>query len=275
MRWNSVAVDLPELAERDATGDKAAIYAEIRRLGGVPRVALIFRHLATLPGGLEWAWEAIGPAWRQGALQEAAWRLAREAPLEPIAPIPREALAALGVDAAGEEEIRVVLTAYNRANPENLLSVSCLLRMLEGAVAAAFASRPWTPPPAPGPLPPMIDVAAMPPPVANLLALVAAPDVTGGPRVIPSLYRHFGHRPAFLALAVALLLPRQRDGSVDRAAAAIRAAMDGAADELVRSLSAPAAPDSRIRPVLARFGADVIPRMIVAGSLLEGALPAA
>jgi len=71
-------MNLPELAERDASGETAAIYAEIRRLGGVPMVALIFRHLATLPGALEWMWAALGPSWRSGELQEAAWRIAPE-----------------------------------------------------------------------------------------------------------------------------------------------------------------------------------------------------
>ena len=77
---------LPELSERDATGEKAAIYAEMRRLGGVPMVALIFRHLATLPGALEWAWTAIGPAWRTGQLQETAWRIATASPAFATAP---------------------------------------------------------------------------------------------------------------------------------------------------------------------------------------------
>ena len=74
---------LAELAEREATGEKAKIYEEMRRLGGVPMVALIFRHLATLPGAVEWMWTAIGPAWRTGQLQEAAWQVARDAPLQP------------------------------------------------------------------------------------------------------------------------------------------------------------------------------------------------
>ena len=79
---------LAELAEREATGEKARIYAEMRRLGGVPMVALIFRHLATLPGGIEWAWAALEPAWKAGRLQEAAWKIAGEAPLEALTPIP-------------------------------------------------------------------------------------------------------------------------------------------------------------------------------------------
>ena len=265
---------LAELSESAATGKKAAIYAEMKRLGGVPMVALIFRHLATLPGGIEWTWDAIGPAWREGRLQETAWRIARAAPLQPLVTVPREALAALGVDDAGLAEIRIVLDAYNRANPENLLSVLCVLRLIEGARALRpLVGGAWTPPPAPGPLAPMTDVAAMPPAVARLIDLVAAPGGANGLRTVPSLYRHFGHRPAFLALAVTLLRHRVDDGSIDRGATSILAPMNAAADELVGALSAPPAPDPGIRIACERFGGALIPRMIVVGALLAQALP--
>ena len=265
---------LAELAERDAAGEKAAIYAEIKRLGAVPMVALIFRHLATLPGGIEWMWNAIGPAWRAGRLQEAAWRVAAEAPLRPVARMPRAALSVLGVDDAALGEIRVVLDAYNRANPENMLSVLCLLRLAEGASATQrLELREWTPPPASGPLVPMIDIATMPREVAALLDLVAAPNPAGGPRVVQSLYRHFGHRPQFLALAITLLRERFDDGSIEGCVEAIVAAMNAAADEIVRGLSAPPAPHAGIREVRHRFGGAVIPQMIVVGRLLRQALP--
>jgi hypothetical protein len=264
---------LPELPEREATGEKARIYAEMRRLGGVPMVALIFRHLATLSGGLEWTWNAIGPAWEQGRVQEAAWRIAREASLPPLPPIPRQALAALGVDEAGLREIRIVLRAYNLANPENLLSVLCLQRLLAGSEGQAPGPVvAWTPPAAPGPLAPMVDLANAPRDVAALLDLVATPGDGGGPRVVQSLYRHFGHRPAFLALVVTLLLQRLRDGSIANSATAVRATMDVAAAELTRSMSAPPVPDPGVRPVLERFGGFVIPQMIVVGVLLERAV---
>ena len=265
---------LPELCERDAVGEKAAIYAEMKRLGGVPMVALIFRHLATIPGGIEWAWGAISPAWREGRLQEAAWRIAREVPLQPIAAIPREALAALGVDDTGLAEIRIVIDSYNRANPENMLSVLCLLRLLGGAPAALpLAPRAWTPPPAPGPLVPMVDVATMPASVTALLDLVAAPGNAGGPRVVQSLYRHFAHRPGFLALAVTMLRQRFDDGSIYRSVASIATSMNAAADDLSRSLCAPPAPDPAIGAVCQRFAGTVIPQMIVVGALLARALP--
>ena len=266
---------LPELAERDAVGEKARIYAEMKRFGAVPMVALIFRHIATLPGGIEWLWSAIGPAWRSGELQEAAWRIAREAPLKPLASISPAALEALGVDERGLAEIHVVLEAYNRANPENMLSVLCVLRLVEGRTAAVLKEpRAWSPPPIPGPLVPMGDVTHIPREVGKLLDLVAAPAAPGAPRVIQSLYRHILHRPAFLALAVTLLRQRFDDGSIDRSVAGIHAAMNAAADEIVTGLSAPPAPHPGIRTVCERFGGAVIPQMIVVGSLLERALPA-
>ena len=268
------ATFLPELREVDATGDIGRIYADVRRLGGVPMVALIFRHLATLPGALEWMWAALGPAWRNGHVQEAAWRVAREVPLAPLACMRGPALTALGVDDAALGEISAVLGAYNRANPENLLTVLCILRLLEGTTASASASpREWNPPPPHGPLPPMVEPAKFSREVADILDLVAAPGAPGSPRVVQSLYRHFAHRPQFLALAVTLLRQRFDDGSIDRGTAAIHDAMSRAADAIMRGITAPAAPHEGIRPVCERFGGAVIPQMIVVGRLLEEALP--
>jgi hypothetical protein len=267
---------LPELADREATGEKAAIYAEMKHLGAVPMVALIFRHIATLPGGIEWTWGAIGPAWRSGRLQETAWRIAREAPLEPIAAMPWAVLKNVGIDEAGLREVRVVLDAYNRANPENMLTVLCLLRLLEGRTASSpVAAATWSPPPAPGPLVAMGDVARMAPELSDLLDLVAAPGEPGQPRVVQSLYRHLLHRPAFLALAITLLRQRFDDGSIDASVASIGASMNAAAGRIVAGLSAPPAPHSGIGIACERFGGAVIPQMIVVGRLLEGALPKA
>jgi hypothetical protein len=121
----------------------------------------------------------------------------------------------------------------------------------------------------------MGDVASLPTEMVELLDLVAAPGEPGAPRVVQSLYRHFLHRPAFLALAVTLLRQRFDDGSIRRGVESIRAAMNAAADSIVEGLSAPPAPDPGIATVCARFGEGVIPQMIVAGALLERALPPA
>jgi hypothetical protein len=267
-------MDLPELSEAAASADKAAIYAEMRHLGGVPMVALIFRHLATLPGALEWLWDAVSPAWRSGMLQETAWRIAREEPLVHIAPMSRPALAALGVDGAALREIRTVVESYDRANPENLLTVMCALRLAGGRDRKhEIASRDWVPPPAPGPLVPMGNLRALPAQTDAVLSLVAEPAPPGGERVVQSLYRHFLHRPAFLALAVTLLRQRMDDGSVDETSIRIQQAMAKAADEIVKGLRAPPVPHPGVVPVCTRFAGGIIPRMIVVGRLLRGGLP--
>jgi hypothetical protein len=268
---------LPELPERDATGRTKEIYEEMKHLGGVPMVALIFRHLATLPGALEWTWDAIGPAWRAGRVQQAAWKIAREVPLKPLARIRPPVLVALGLDEEARQGIRHVVTAYDRANPENMLSILCLLRLLNGASARApspaSGEGSWVPPPAPGPLPPMIDVATMPSEISALFDLLATPGQTEGPRVVQSLYRHFGHLPGFLALVVTLVRHRLDDGSIEREANQIHSRMSREADDIVSSLSAPAAPHPGIEPVCRRFTGTVIPQMIVVGRLLNEALP--
>jgi hypothetical protein len=113
----------------------------------------------------------------------------------------------------------------------------------------------------------------MGPGMAALLDLVAAPGDDGGPKVVQSLYRHFMHRPAFLALVVTLLRARLADGTIARAQTQLQRAMNAAADDIATHLSAPAVPHPGVRPALARFGGGVIAQMIVVGMLLEQALP--
>ncbi|SIO40405.1 hypothetical protein SAMN05443247_04908 [Bradyrhizobium erythrophlei] len=44
---------LPEIRQEDASAAVARIYSDIKRASGTPLVNLIYRHLATIPGGLE------------------------------------------------------------------------------------------------------------------------------------------------------------------------------------------------------------------------------
>ena len=80
---------LAELRERDATGEIAAVYDEIRRLWAVPYVSSLQRHLATRPGWLEWTWAALGPAFASGRAQDAAWRAAERLTVPRLAPLSR------------------------------------------------------------------------------------------------------------------------------------------------------------------------------------------
>src|SRR6185436_3814972 len=49
----------PAVAEAAATGETAALFADIRATVGVRVVNLVWRHLATIDGALPWAWAAV------------------------------------------------------------------------------------------------------------------------------------------------------------------------------------------------------------------------
>jgi len=87
---------LAELRERDATGEVAAIYEEIRRFWAVPYVSSLQRHLATRPGWLEWTWAALRPVFANGRAQAAAWRAAEGLRIPELPDISRQALRVWG-----------------------------------------------------------------------------------------------------------------------------------------------------------------------------------
>jgi len=154
---------LAELRERDATGEIAAIYNEIRRLWAVPYVSSLQRHLATRPGWLEWTWAALRPAFASGGAQVAAWRAAEGLTVPRLAPISRHALRVWGVDANGEAAIRAACASFVRVSPVNLVLSGLLRRLLRGdrPTGAATDTRGWTPPAPLGPLPVLVDPAAL------------------------------------------------------------------------------------------------------------------
>jgi hypothetical protein len=119
----------------------------------------------------------------------------------------------------------------------------------------------------------MADLRSLSPEISGLLALVADPSPPGASRIVPSLYRHFLHRPGFLALVVTLLRQRMEDGSIDAAVARIHDDMTRAADEIASTLRAPPAPHPGVEPACTRFAGGIIPRMIVVGRLLRASMP--
>lgn len=267
---------LAEIPEAQATGEVAFVYGEIRRLSGVPMCALIYRHLATLPGVLEACWRMIGPLMASGRLQEAAWRIAAATKLAPLPPFRDAALAAVGVDVAARRRIADVLDAYNRANPVNLLVLSTLAIRLQDrhSPVVSLGEANWAPPvPVPS-LPPMVAPDRMTPVVRAVVEDVGCHDQPEAGRLVPSLYRHLPSWPGYLALADVLLVPRIEDGSIGRAVREVRGAMQRQAATLAPAVPfdplaarSPAALDA-----FARF-AEMIPEMIVVGRLLRDALP--
>ncbi len=273
---------LPEQPEAQASEAVRAIYAQIRHGSGVPMVALIFRHLATLPGAMAWAWSVMGPPLAQGLLQERAWAMAEALAIEPVVMVPAAALAHLGIDAQAREELDRLGQAYGRANPVNLLALRLIALHLQGGLSQGEvrpAVKPdhgaWRPPEPLGPLLPMIDLHRAPP---DLLALMQGLSQRGQnvpeSAFVPSYYRQLASRPPLLALA-SLIVPPAFD-RIDAAAEQLRQQATEHARALAASQSAPPpCPPELRQPMLAAVEVftERIPEMIAVIRLMQKAVP--
>ncbi len=275
---------ISEILERDATGETARIYSEIRRLWGVPNVTTIVRHVASIEGCLEWLWASIEPAHLCGDFQEAALALTDTAAIEPLPPLPLLGLRAMGVDAPSAQQIRDVYAAYDRNNRPNILFVCTLQRLLRVEISRPEGYTPkrsgWLPPAELPPLVKMVEADEMP---AATLALAQAVGSWGFPEgtdFLPGVYRHLANWPAYMTYAGSSLWPRLESGEVLRAGESIADAAGAAADSLVTKLPEP---PGDLRPPRAEQTATLltvldsmtqkIPEMIVVCKLLGGALP--
>ena len=273
-----VQIMLDELPETSATGCLAEIYAEIRRFSGVPYVSSLQRYLATCPGVLEWAWEALRPAMAAGVIPETGWRLAATMRLPPARPVPASSLPGWGVDRAGLASIRNIAANFIRVSPVNLMTGACLSRLLTGAHPSGPGyAKTWSPPPILPPMPGNIDPDALSPEQHAVLMRFAV-EIDGKP-FIPALYRQLAHWPAVLSWLADELAPRFAAPETAAARAAFRAAARQAAPDIIACLPAP--PD-RLPPdeettkrVLATIDcyAETSPEMTMFGQLILDALP--
>ena len=272
---------LPELQEMDAPPEIRDIYEEVRQLTGVPMVALIWRHLATLPGVLPDVWSSLAPILRSGLLQETAWQIAGTARIQPLTRLTPAKLAKLRVTTSDRTAIETVLDAYNRANPVNMLCVYTLFARLMRPDGQALAPDfiLWGAPPAIGALPRMYPPGEIPIELRQALEELSSPETAGalaqGNLAIPSLYRHLVPWPDYIAWIARSLKPYAQDGRLTQSVTAIRAGMAREAESLVvhvpPALALQAHPEAKT--ALTRFS-SLIPEMIAVGRLLKDALPA-
>ncbi|MDP6343238.1 MAG: hypothetical protein QF578_16965 [Alphaproteobacteria bacterium] len=269
-----------ELAEADAAGDIAVIYAEIRLFYAAPYVSSLQRHFATHPGLLEWAWGLLRPGFASGLIPETAWRLAGEAAEEPLPQLDRSALRVFGVDAEGEGTIRAVCRNFERVAPLNLLFAGCLRHLLAGGAPPAGPGETvgqWQPPAALPPLPAMVDVDALPADQAAVLGRFATP--IAGRAFVPGLYRMLAHWPDYLARIADDLGPRLADPGFRERGEELAGTIVGAVPEVLARLPAPPdlpGPEPTIVPALLDAIASYrrsSPEMVLVGGLLRRALP--
>lgn len=269
---------LGELSEDAATGRIAEIYREIRTSSGVPYVSSLQRYLATLPGVLEWTWDALRPAMVSGAIPRTGWRLAESVRLSPAEPVPAATLRGWGIGADDLAAIRNIAANFVRVSPVNLVTGACLARLLNGDRPSGDGfPEPWTPP---GMLPPMpgnTEPAALP--HAEREMLMRFVTLMDGKPFVPALYRQLAHFPPVLAWLARELAPRFAAPETADARTAFRASAIEAAPAIVARL--PGLPDSappddattrRMLATIDRY-AGTSPEMTMFGQLILHALP--
>ena len=271
---------IPAIREEDATGDIAAVFADIRATLGVPFVNLIWRHLATTPGMLAWTWSVVKPMHHTAALSEAASAL--RSVVQPPDGIrqPPFVFEASGVSADDRRVIATMLRDYNAANAMNLLCLLVAQAILAGeapghsASPALSVASHCTPPD----LPRLLGLEEMSPAVASLVMELDQFGRLGQTAAVASLYRHLAHWPGFLAIVHATL-------SIPHATGALRTGHEvtrAKAAELMRQHLLPIARPPSEPPSPGRqtaheaiqtFTQQMIARMVMMGEVMLAMLP--
>jgi len=181
---------MPEVPERTASGEIAAIYHDLRTTLGIPNVNLVFRHMATVPDCLPWAWHCLGPLYKTARIQQAGIQIATLG--RNAASVPKDASFGVSNTLAA-----ATLDSYIRANPINMLG----LAILENALEAPGDDAPSAPPSASTRLTPidqilpMQDLATAPAATMQRLRDLARVLHDEDRPVVPSLFRHFAAWP--------------------------------------------------------------------------------
>jgi hypothetical protein len=251
---------LSEIKEADASGRTAALYDDIRAVIGVPMVNLIFRHMATIPGCLEWAWLTVRPLYLSGQIPDAATALTRGT-LSDVSIDLGPARTAARLTPSDLDAVDRVLVAYGLANPMNLIGLKVIGLALDNAKQDDGVG---TAPPVPEErllrpegqmaLPDMADPKSAAEPVRQALHNLAVQIHGGDTGVIPSLYRHFGAWPKFLEELHRALAPLFAGDQFEAAAAEMREKGERYAMAFYRALTRPDLPPPDTQTVITLKG---------------------
>lgn len=273
---------VPAITEKDAKGTTASIFSDIRDTLNVEVVNLIWRHLATMPGVLEWVWGSLKPLYQGPAISRAE-HVRKNLRLPRVVSLSRDSLSAAGIDDPALASIGAILNSYQHTNALALVCFSAFLRRFDGVTAARDTTATLVA--SDGTihastirvtLPRLVPIAEMPPSVAGLVHELNEFGEDSDPALVASMYRHLSHWPSYLALVRTLLAPFHERGELRAVVAETRKVGEEIGEELVPYIAA-SSPAPEVGPALAairRFVDHPIARMTGVCSLIRGATPA-
>ncbi len=264
---------LPAVSEADASGEIAELYADIRATLNVSAINYVWRHIATIDGGLRWAWQAARPMFVSGRVERECEHLMARLAFPALPRLSDTTLSLVGVDGAGRDQIAAILDTYNRGNMLNMLSLSALLATPASPPQGerAAAALPSTRVPFP-PIPEVVDLSAE---VSEQVLVLNGLGAKPGPnRVVASIYKHVALWPGYLSLVWAQFGALHDDGSllqlIERTQAQAREHAAYLAADLGPRPPGPVA--DQVQAAVAEFTDTVIARMIPIGQMMRASL---
>jgi len=273
---------VPAVKEADAVGLVADVFDDIRIGLGTSSVNLVWRHLATMPGALEWCWHAVSPVIYSGELLQTTESYRQNLRTPRLPSFPSCVLESAGLSSADLERIRSMLRGYLVSCSMNILSLNAVLLVLDGRASGVSTRGRKPASPVTVPMQRMarlLSPSEMPGPVARLAAEMNSLGETGDGRILASLYRYLANWPTFMALAWVLIRPLHDSGWLHVAARGALGAADAEAQVIAPRLYTGAPPlegtvVAAMRPALQDFSRNAIAKVIPITAALLGALEA-
>ena len=269
------------ITEDEASGEIAELYEEIRRSLGVPVVNLIWRHLATIPGALPWAWNSLKPLYASGAITNAAVSLRSSLRPESNLGISSSTLKSVSLSSDDLRSITVVLNSYERSNSLNLIALNALLAKIDGVedhtqdeLTQVTADDGIVH----GEMPELLVLSNM---EASVRELVEDLNRIGGRSdILPSMYRHLAHWPQYLGLLHVLLKTIETESGLESQIVNTIEKTRAAAVQLLPQLANDVEPLSpeielQVRDALSRFIEGTLGKMTTIIQLVSAAMPTA
>jgi hypothetical protein len=255
-----------ELIESEAPPEISLVYDELRTAIGIPVVNLIWRHLASLPDVLSWAWTTVRPVTGSTILAEGINQL------EAIA-LKNVAHSAALFPAIPDDAMAVVET-YNRGNCINLQLLTALRRAVAGEPTGNGGHLPIAVPLTRLPrIPVMPRMEALDPSVRAIVLDLAALHGAAKNGVVPSLYRHLALWPGLLPDLYRACAQLMTDGSIPRGREALLLGSDAISSRLLPALRPPNEFPRSQKPAVLRalktFTGSLIAEMSMVGLLLR------
>ena len=264
---------LPAISESEASGEIAQLYADIRATLNVSAINYVWRHIATIDGGLRWAWGVAKPMFVSGRVKNECEYLQAQLSYPELPSLSDTVLFLTGVSRDSRDMIVAILDTYNRGNLLNMVSLSALIA--EPATPPAGerprADLPFTA----TPLPPIPEVADLATEVSEqVLALNALGAKPGPNRVVASIYKHIALWPGYLSLSWVQLAAMHADGSLLQLIEETQKKARLHAAYLATELGPrpPGPTGDRVRSTILEFTDTAIARMIPIGQMMRQSL---